>query len=160
MKGKLFWKEKKRYHFTNLKCTCNAFLCLTICASVIQVGWACRNIFLGHNGSCHIVTVLYVLLKSMSTHLVCTVPKKSTHYLTKSRTAFTILLALIPYFSKSTVAGPDLGTSFTASFFTVIFLSSATALSTASPRPPELNKWNYIKNMVEWTPTITRTLQG
>lgn len=52
-------------------------------------------------------------------------------------TAFTIFLALIPYFSKRTVGGPDLGTSFTASFFTIMFFSSATALSTASPRPPE-----------------------
>jgi hypothetical protein len=28
----------------------------------------------------------------------------------------------------------------------VMFLSSATALSTASPRPPEWNKSNYAKN--------------
>ena len=47
-----------------------------------------------------------------------------------------MLLALIPYLSSRTVGGPDLGTSVTASFFTVISFSRATALSTASPRPP------------------------
>ena len=31
---------------------------------------------------------------------------------------------------------PDLGTAFTASFFTTVFLTVASAASTASPRPP------------------------
>lgn len=47
-----------------------------------------------------------------------------------------MFLALIPKRSNNTFGGPERGIAVTASFLTLMFLSSATADNTASPTPP------------------------
>lgn len=59
--------------------------------------------------------------------------------LTNFLTAATMFLALIPNKSNNTLGGPERGMSVTASFLTMMFLSSATADKTASPKPPNNN---------------------
>ena len=65
-------------------------------------------------------------------------------------TALTIQLALIPYFSRSSALFPDLGTSCTANFFTVMSRQQATAEHTASPRPPVVIETVSICQPVSW----------
>lgn len=52
-----------------------------------------------------------------------------------------MFLALIPNRSSNTFGGPDRGMSVTASFLTVMSLSSATADNTASPKPPKQEEY-------------------
>lgn len=64
--------------------------------------------------------------------------------LTNCFTAATMFLVLMPNKSNNTFGGPERGIAVTASFLILMFLSSATADSTASPKPPYIKQNIYV----------------